>query len=61
MALIPPDVVRRQLTGLGCDIKEEIEHHQHGPGQWWVTGSGSEFYVQWANADGENGGAIIPH
>ncbi len=55
MALVPPNVVRRELTGLGCEVKDEPHHHQHnyGQGQWWVTGSGSEFFVQWATAGGD--------
>ncbi len=52
MALVLQRSIVEQLKKLGCDTNEKAPLHEHGLGQWWITGSGSKFYVQWANEDG---------
>jgi hypothetical protein len=41
-----------QLKLLGCAEIGPVRKHPCGYGQWWQTGNGKPFFVQWLGPDG---------
>jgi hypothetical protein len=46
------DEADTQLKLLGCAETGPPGEHPCGYGQWWRTGNGSPFFVQWIGPDG---------
>ena len=52
MEIVTKHQVEIELGNAGCEPYDKGGNHACGLGQWWVTGLGSKFFIQWVDDEG---------